>query len=112
MRLPRVRFTVGGMMIAVAVIAALLWGAMMWRARSEYLRLAADRARNEAAHRSMHKIWADQAARLGPEHESWKWSKEQAAWETKVTRYHAKVRRLYEEAARHPWRSAPEIPYD
>ena len=40
MRLPRPRFTVRWLMVAVAAVAAVVWADRMWRARSEYLKRA------------------------------------------------------------------------
>ena len=43
MRPPRVRYTIGRMMVAVAIVATLVWTAMLMIRSLEYRRLALDR---------------------------------------------------------------------
>lgn len=110
MRLPRLRFTLGRMMIGVAVLALILWGVNAWRVRSDYLLLAAKCAMSEDTHRAEQRMWEKQAARLGPDHVVTKHSLSQAAWAAEVVRQKVALRLLYEAKARQPWRYSNAVP--
>lgn len=110
MRVPRVRFTVRRMMVGVVIMALLLWGRNTWRVRSDYLRMAAECTLSEKKHLAEQRMWETQAARLGPEHVVSEHSRKQAALAAEVVSRKAKLRQIYEAAARHPWRSSFAVP--
>jgi hypothetical protein len=109
MRIPRLRFTVRRLMLAVAVVAALLGCADLWRRREHYRRLAETHALSEMVLR-VDSVMArgDPTGGPGVRLLDLSDSLEEAA---KWADYHAGLRRKYERAARYPWLPvAPDPP--
>jgi type II secretory pathway component PulJ len=94
MRLPRVRFTVRRMMVAVTLVAILL--AVVIRRRDYCLRMAARYAQEEARTRSD----LQSARALGP-----------AMLAVHVAAQHGELRRRYQRAASRPWEPLPDDPF-
>jgi hypothetical protein len=101
MRVPRVRFTVRRMMIAVAVSAAVIWGVILWQRASFYRWKARYHARMERSS-IIAVIEGRKSAAPG---ELADLSRIRAA-------HHAALRRKYEHAAARPWEYVPSDPPD
>lgn len=133
MRPPRVRITVRGLMVLVALVAAFVGGERMLARGESYRRRsaehaaaakaalghAADFASFAAAERESARDYRDRAAFLGPEAESWaarnlegaEYDEEAAAVYRKSADYHSDMQRKWEQAARLLWISvAPDPP--
>jgi hypothetical protein len=110
MRRPRFRFTVRGMMVAVAIAAVIMGAATLMVRRRGYLALAekytveerlyvvsargAERDRDKRGSEAVVRTWAQRAVRLAGE-----------------AREAARLRMKYERAARYPWLPvAPDPP--
>jgi hypothetical protein len=102
MRMPRVRFTVRRLMIAVAVAALLLGGDVLWRKRAGYLARANVEAASEMQSRALIKVYesaieTSAAPSVADGYRHWvEVHREEAD-------YHGRLRRKYERAARYPW---------
>jgi hypothetical protein len=95
MRLPCVRFTVRRTMVAVAVVALVVWALGLCQRRAMCLRRASYYAREEQADLTWGRDLADESD------ENWhKWSEYYRQSATK----NGRLRRKYEDAAFHPWR--------
>ena len=110
MRLPRVRFTVRGMMILVAVVALPIWyfgptflarreHAVLW-ARI-HSRLEQDRAQDIGAYQKTMLQLKRRGLKLSPGSDK----RERAFSDLALarTRHHAAMTKKYERAARYPW---------
>ena len=94
MRLPRVRFTVRQVMVAMTLAAVML--AVVIRRRDHCSRMAARHAQEEARARSDY-----QSARaIGP-----------VLLALEIAHRHAELRSKYQRAASRPWESLPDDPY-
>jgi hypothetical protein len=92
MRLPRVRFTVRRIMLAVAVVAIVLGGLRLWCLSAHYRALA-----------EVHRQKADEVVRgtyAGP---GGSYHLEWCAWPSPNKEYHLRLKENYERAASRPW---------
>jgi len=114
LKIPRVRFTVRRMMVAVAVVALAFGIVRLWAARQHYLEKAANHAGFRALiMRSSQDIaywesrWTDQRVGL-PARYPWPGAPPLVR---SMAEYHDAMRRKYERAARYPWLPvAPDPP--
>ena len=114
MKIPRIRFTVRRMMVAVAVLALAFGIARLWWARQRYLEKAAGHASFRAyLLRSPENIkhWEERwtSGREGkPARYPWPAG---PPFVPAIAEYHEAMRLKYERAARYPWLSvAPDPP--
>lgn len=113
MGLPRVRFTVRGLTVAVMLAGLLLGGGAWHRRRIGFLRWATMYARSEANDRRMA---ADErreaeARRAAGELGRARDLVQQAAGDEARAEHWAKLRRKYERLARYPWLTAEPDPF-
>ena len=93
MGLPRVRFTVRRMMVAVAAVALMSYGVVLWRRASEY--------RGRADSYGIRVIMVDSG--LSPDDLERK--------NRRLNEYYESMQRKYDRAARYPWLPvAPDPP--
>ena len=106
MKVPRVRFTVRRMMVAVAVAALAFWIVRLSSLRRQYLEKAANHASFQAyliTSPQMIKFWEDRwtAAREGkPAKYPWPSG---PPFVPSIAEYHDQMRIKYKRAARYPW---------
>jgi hypothetical protein len=112
MRLPRVRFTIGRAMAAVAVLALIMGGARIAWLRDRYRKAAAYYAAMENLQRTIQRSTVESAAAeeellLAFDQKVSADDKQQAAAEAKAMQplidYYAALKRKYERAAARPW---------
>ena len=123
MRLPRVRFTVRGMLIAVASIALLMGGLRLVWLRSVYRKAALAHAAYENLARTLQSMVENDGKderelaiaigmKVAPESEAVRAKRAaDASVNQKTAEYHATLKQKYERAASRPWVAlAPDPP--
>ena len=110
MPIPRVRFTVRRMMLAVAIMGLISGGFVLARKRARHLARANAEAASELRSRDLVKVYesaitTSAAPSVAEGYRHWvEMFREEAD-------YHGRLRRKYEHAARNPWLSvAPDQP--
>ena len=101
MRVPRVRFTVRRMMVAVAIVAIIMGAVDLWQNSVSYRSKIAHHAQMERS--SVFVIGGDDTPAAHEE-----LARVSRAW----TEHHATLRRKYERAAARPWKYVPPDPPD
>jgi hypothetical protein len=105
MRLPRVRFTVRRLMVAVAAVALAIFGVQMGLRRAEYLeRLRWVEGAELQARRAADIKLDEKMAALDKVHDR--------AYFLKMAEHHAARKRIYQYASSHPWMSVPPGPFE
>jgi hypothetical protein len=109
MRLPRFRFTVRRLMVAMAIVALLLGGGILGRRSLDYRRLAAFHEqmeqRKERAVRGIEIL-----ARAANDPADAAAARRDAAYEAQIGRHHAALKAKYLRAASRPWLPVPPDP--
>jgi hypothetical protein len=122
MRMPRVQFTVGRMMVGIAILALLLaiplWIARLVWLRAQYVAQAAHNATWEAIYRRTERGWRTELALLRATHRAGDSTQQDriAQAEKRANESYEMAdlffrrRRISERLASHPWESVPPDP--
>jgi hypothetical protein len=118
MRLPRVRFTIKRMLLAIAVLALLMFGVRMAWLSTVYRRAAARHRNREAVLREIVRLMRDNEEKaneifgrtLTPEEKAQQTSRNQS--DDAGIEYYSQMRRKYDRAAARPWLAVePDPPW-
>jgi hypothetical protein len=98
--MPRIRFGVQRMMIAIAIVGVLVWAGIMLRRSAEYRAIAAQ-------HASTEKYWSTVGSQATePLIDGGSWTRDERV------KFFRDLRLKYERAARYPWLSVePDPPF-
>jgi hypothetical protein len=120
--MPRVRFTIRGMMVLVAITAFLLGGDVIRRRRDQYQRLAQAHATSARSANLVRKVSGltasrfEEAAQKASGRSSYDLgdqairARSMAGYWSRMEIYHQQLRRKYDEAVSRPWRPVSADP--